>query len=79
MGIAGATIVFVLGWWITFFAVLPIGVKGQWEDESAAPGTEEGAPKNPMLAKKAIWATIGAAAITLIAALVIPLLLAEPV
>jgi hypothetical protein len=32
-----------------------------------------------MLAKKAIWATIGAAVITLIAALVIPLLLAEPV
>lgn len=77
MGIAGATIVFVLGWWITFFAVLPIGVQGQWEDNSTAPGTEEGAPKNPMLAKKAIWATIGAAVITLVAALVIPLLLAE--
>lgn len=79
MGIAGATIVFVLGWWITFFAVLPIGVKGQWEDGSTAPGTEEGAPKNPMLAKKVIWATIGAVVITLVAALVVPLLLAEPV
>ncbi|MFN3607501.1 MAG: DUF1467 family protein [Hyphomonas sp.] len=77
MGIAGATIVFVLGWWITFFAVLPIGVKGQWEDNSTVPGTEEGAPRNPMLLKKALWATIGAVGITAVAAVVVPLLLAE--
>lgn len=77
MGIAGATIVFVLGWWISFFAVLPIGVRGQWEDDSTVPGTEEAAPKNPMLLKKVIWATISASVITLVAALVIPLLLAE--
>ncbi|ABI78594.1 conserved hypothetical protein [Hyphomonas neptunium ATCC 15444] len=77
MGIAGATIVFVLGWWISFFAVLPIGVKGQWEDDSTVPGTEEGAPKQPMLLKKALWATIGAVVITAAAAVVVPLLLAE--
>ena len=77
MGIAGATIVFVLGWWISFFAVLPIGVRGQWEDNSTAPGTEEAAPKNPMLMKKAIWATIGAVVITVVAAVTVPLLLAE--
>jgi predicted secreted protein len=77
MGIAGATIVFVLGWWISFFAVLPIGVRGQWEDDSTAPGTEEAAPKNPMLMKKAIWATIGAVVITVVAAVTVPLLLAE--
>ncbi len=77
MGIAGATIVFVLGWWITFFAVLPIGVKGQWEDDSTVPGTEEAAPKNPMLGKKAVWATAGAVVITFVAWLVVPLLLAE--
>lgn len=79
MGIAGATIVFVLGWWISFFAVLPIGVQGQWEDNSTTPGTEEGAPKNPMLLKKALWATIGAVVITAIAALVVPPLLAKVV
>lgn len=79
MGIAGAIIVFVLGWWITFFAVLPIGVQGQWEDNSTVPGTEEGAPKNPMLLKKALWATIGAAVITAVAALVVPPLLAKVV
>lgn len=77
MGIAGAIIVFVLAWWISFFAVLPIGVKGQWEDDSTVPGTEEAAPKNPMLLKKAIWASIAAAIVTVLAALIIPLLLAQ--
>ena len=77
MGIAGAIIVFVLAWWISFFAVLPIGVKGQWEDDSTVPGTEEAAPKNPMLLKKAIWASIAAVIVTVLAALIIPLLLAQ--
>lgn len=77
MGIAGAIIVFVLAWWISFFAVLPIGVKGQWEDDSTVPGTEEAAPKNPMLLKKAIWASIAAVIVTALAALIIPLLLAQ--
>ncbi len=77
MGLMSALVVFTLGWWITFFAVLPIGVQSQWEDGSTVEGTEEAAPKNPMLAKKALWATIGGAVITLIAALVVPRLLAE--
>ena len=77
MGIAGAIIVFVLAWWISFFAVLPIGVKGQWEDDSTVPGTEEAAPTNPMLLKKVIWASIAAAIVTALAALIIPLLLAQ--
>ncbi|MEX1250985.1 MAG: DUF1467 family protein [Hyphomonas sp.] len=77
MSWAGVIIVFVLAWWISFFAVLPIGVKGQWEDDSTVPGTEEAAPKNPMLAKKAIWASIGAVIVTVLAALIIPRLLAQ--
>ena len=77
MTIASGVVVFVLGWWISFFAVLPIGVRGQFEDGEITPGTEEGAPANPMLLKKAIWATIGGAIITGIAALVVPLLLAD--
>ncbi|WP_291208318.1 DUF1467 family protein [Hyphomonas sp.] len=77
MGIAGAIIVFVMAWWISFFAVLPIGVKGQWEDNSTVPGTEEAAPKNPMLLKKVIWASVAAAVVTALAALIIPQLLAQ--
>jgi predicted secreted protein len=77
MSLTGAIIVFVLAWWISFFAVLPIGVKGQWEDGSTIPGTEEAAPRNPMLMKKVIWATGGAVVVTALAALLIPLLLAQ--
>lgn len=77
MSLTGSIIVFVLAWWISFFAVLPIGVKGQWEDGSTIPGTEEAAPKNPMLMKKVIWATGGAVVVTALTALLIPLLLAQ--
>ena len=72
-----ALVVFTIGWWVVFFAVLPIGVKGQWEDGSTVEGTEEAAPKEPMLKKKALWATIGAAVITGIAAIIVPRLLAQ--
>lgn len=77
MSIVGGIIVFVIAWWLCFFMVLPIGVQGQWEDDSTVPGTEEAAPKNPMLAKKALWAAAGAAVITAVAAMVIPRLLAQ--
>lgn len=77
MTLAGGVIVFVLSWWISFFAFLPIGVKGQWEDGSTLPGTEEAAPKNPMLLRKVIWASGAAFVVTVLAALFIPLLLAQ--
>lgn len=77
MTLAGGMIVFVLSWWISFFAFLPIGVKGQWEDGSTVPGTEEAAPQNPMLLKKVMWATGAAVVVTVLAALLIPLLLAQ--
>ena len=77
MSIASGVVVFVMCWWICFFAVLPIGVRGQFEDGEATPGTEEAAPVNPMLLKKALWATIGAVILTAIAAIVVPLLLAD--
>ncbi len=77
MTVTGAIIVFSVVWWLCFLAVLPIGVKGQWEDGSTVPGTEEGAPREPMLARKALWATAGAAALTAGAAIAMPLLLAQ--
>ena len=76
MGWAAASIVFTISWCLVFLAMLPIGVRSQWEDGSTVPGTEEGAPKDPMLVKKAFWATAGAALLTGIAAVVIPLLIA---
>ena len=50
------------------FCVLPIGVQSQYEqDGEIVEGTEEGAPKEPMLKKKALWASGGALVLTLIA------------
>ena len=77
MSITSALVVFTITWWLSFFVVLPIGIQGQWEDNSTVPGTEEAAPKNPMLVKKAIWATLGAVIMTVFAAIIVPLLLAQ--
>ena len=77
MGLTSALVVFTLMWWVSFFAVLPIGIRGQWEDDSTIPGTEEAAPKNPMLLKKAMWATMSALVLTGIAAIIVPRLLAQ--
>ena len=64
----GFFVVFVICWWLCFFCVLPIGVQGQFEnDGDVVEGSEEGAPKEPMLRKKVIWASIGGVVLTLIA------------
>lgn len=76
MPLSGAIVVFVLGWWICFFAVLPIGVRSQLEEGSIVEGTEEGAPVRPMLLRKVVWASLGALVLTGLAALIIPLILA---
>ncbi|MEL7042811.1 MAG: DUF1467 family protein [Pseudomonadota bacterium] len=64
----GFVVVFIICWWLAFFCVLPIGVQGQFEDNGEViEGTEEGAPKEPMLRKKILWASGGALFLTLIA------------
>ena len=68
MDIVGAVVVLIITWWVCFFCVLPIGVQSQYEqDGEVVEGTEEGAPKEPMLKKKALWASGGALVLTLIA------------
>lgn len=57
MSYSGAFVVFVMTWWMVFFAVLPFGVRGQAEMNQVAPGTEPGAPLNPDLKRKAILTT----------------------
>lgn len=69
----GGAVIFIISWWLSFFAVLPIGVRGQFEDGDVVEGTEEGAPAEPMLRKKAIWATIGAVVLTaIVGVLIVP-------
>ena len=77
MTIFGAGVVFTIAWWLSFFVVLPICVKGLGARDSPLFGTEEAAPKNPMLAKKALWATAGAVVLTGLTAIIVPRLLAQ--
>ncbi|MEO9968944.1 MAG: DUF1467 family protein [Hyphomonadaceae bacterium] len=70
-----ALIVFSVSWWLVFLPSLSIGIETQSESsEEMVEGTEAGAPVAPMLLKKAIWATIGALIITVLAAIIIPML-----
>ena len=50
----GLLIVFILVWWVAFFAVLPFGVRRR---ERVAPGHDPGAPAQTMLWRKAALAT----------------------
>jgi predicted secreted protein len=49
--------IYIILWWLCFFALLPMGAQSLHEaDETAPPGVERGAPKAPNLALKALWA-----------------------
>lgn len=44
MSIGGVLAVYFVIWWVTLFAVLPIGVRSQQEQGSVVPGSEPSAP-----------------------------------
>lgn len=52
-----ALAIYVICWWITLLAVLPIGVRGVHEENEPPPGHERGAPQTPDLKRKAILTT----------------------
>ncbi|MFC3051109.1 DUF1467 family protein [Kordiimonas pumila] len=65
MNIATVILVYVVSWWLVFFAALPVGVRSQHEsEEGVTNGTEPGAPTNPNLKKKMLYTTVIAAFIT---------------
>ena len=55
-------VVYVLVWWVTIFAVLPLWVTPSQPDD---PGFAAGAPQHPRLAKKALVTTVVATVIWL--------------
>jgi predicted secreted protein len=55
--------IFFLIWWVSLFAVLPLGVRGQHEGGDMAPGTDPGAPIASRLGWKLLWTTLLAAGI----------------
>ena len=51
-------VVYLLIWWVTLFAVLPMGVRGQAEEGDVVKGSEPGAPVNSDMKRKVIMTTI---------------------
>ena len=61
--------IYVILWWLAFFAMLPIGARSLHEaGEAGAPGVERGAPQLPRLRLKALLAAAIAAALWLFVA-----------
>ena len=56
MGITGSIIIYVLIWWIVFFALLPIDVNR--EKKQNIIGIDAGAPENPKIIKKFVYSTL---------------------
>lgn len=71
--LAGAIALYFVVWWTALFAVLPFGGRSQSEAGEISAGSDPGAPALPRLNEKAIWTTLVAAVIFVIAAWLLPL------
>ncbi|MGB6229613.1 MAG: DUF1467 family protein [Litorimonas sp.] len=49
---------FLILWWLALFIVLPIGIRGQAEEDDIEHGTEPGAPVRSNMWKRVLWATV---------------------
>lgn len=58
MGIFTSIAVFFVIWWVVLFAILPFGIRSQWEDGEPQTGTEPGAPVKSNIPKKFIVTTV---------------------
>ena len=70
---SGAMGLYFVVWWIVLFAVLPFGARSQAEAGDVVSGTEPGAPAVPALREKALWTTVVAIAVFLLASGLLPL------
>ena len=58
MSLALGIAIYVVIWWTVLFAILPIGVRTQGEDEVVVPGTPESAPTRPRLLRVVLLTTL---------------------
>ena len=56
MSLTGSLIIYVLIWWIVFFALLPIDVNR--EKKQNIIGIDAGAPENPKIIRKFVYSTL---------------------
>ena len=57
MNWTGAFALYFIIWWLTLFAVLPIGVRSQEEAGEIVPGSEIGAPSKARMGFKVLLTT----------------------
>ena len=55
MSITGLAIIYIIIWWVVFFAILPIDVERN--KSSVIVGEDPGSPENPKMIKKFIYCT----------------------
>ena len=56
MSITGLAIIYIIIWWIVFFAILPIDVERK--KILKIEGEDPGSPENPKMIKKFIYCTV---------------------
>tara|TARA_Y100001954_G_C15327297_1_gene368189 strand:- start:173 stop:418 length:246 start_codon:yes stop_codon:yes gene_type:complete len=56
LSLTGSLIIYVLIWWIVFFALLPMDVNR--EKKGNIKGIDAGAPENPKIIKKFVYSTL---------------------
>ena len=62
MTLALGIAIYIMTWWITLFAVLPIGVRTQGEEGEVVEGTPSSAPVRPRLLRVIVINTVVATA-----------------
>jgi predicted secreted protein len=68
MSISFALALYAVIWWVTLFAVLPLGLRTQEEEGHVTPGTPESAPAAPRLLRAVAINTAVAAVVFLVVA-----------
>ncbi|WP_323716926.1 DUF1467 family protein [Paracoccus aminovorans] len=63
MSLTGAIVLYSVLWFLVLFVLLPFGQQSQADVGQVTPGTPAGAPHEPKLKKKMLWATVIAALI----------------
>ena len=56
MSVTGLAIIYIIIWWIVFFAILPIDVNRIKTEKIE--GEDPGSPENPKILKKFIYCTV---------------------
>ena len=66
MGVATGLATYLVTWWVLLFVMLPLGVRGQYEDGDIVEGSDPGAPVDPLIKRKAWWTTVAASGVWLV-------------